>query len=300
MLSAEEKLRKISFVFNIPDLINLRINERYIQRYYDTNFFAYNLFHNNLGFVHMGVSKENDFKFDDLYNQARLVSGFLKGKDHVLELASGRGANSIFLAKKFPYSNFVATDFTKKHLSKAKKLSKNLNNLTIEFCDYHDLSKFYKKKFDLIFIIEALCHSHDKERVISEVKKILAKDGIFIIIDGFFKDSKKLDRNSKTLTTLIEKGMGVESFESYTKTINDLKKNNFQIIREIDWSKNIMPSLLRFEKSAQFFFSHRYLARLITKIFPTIFSYNIIAGYLMPNVVVEGIASYNAIVCRGA
>ena len=247
----------------------------------------------------MGISKDNIFKMDDLYNQARFVSTFLEPEDNVLELAGGRGANSLFLAKKFPKSNFIVTDFCKKHLNKAKELSKTTRNLKVEFCNYHDLSKF-KKKFDVIFVIEALCHSHDKEKVITEVKKSLNKNGIFIIIDGFFKNIKTLNQNKNTMNTLIERGMGVENFESYDKTIKILKKHSFKIMEEIDWSKNIMPSLLKFEKSAHFFFNHKYLARFITKLFPNIFLYNIISGYLMPNVIEEEIASYNAIVCKMA
>lgn len=300
MLSSEEKLRKIESVFRIGNIINLKISNDYIRRYYKTNFFAYNIFYNNLNFVHMGISKGNIFKTDDLYNPARFVSSFFKPENNVLELAGGRGANSLFLAKKFPKSNFVTTDFSKKHLNKAKKLSKTIRNLKVEYCDYHDLSKFYKKKFDVIFVIEALCYSYNQEKVFTEVKKILKKNGTFIIIDGFFKDQKALNPTNKTITALIEKGMGVENIKSYDQTIKILKKNNFKIIDEIDWSRNTMPTLLKFERLAQFFFNHKYLAMFIIKIFPNIFLYNIISGYLLPNVIEEEIASYNAIVCKRA
>ncbi len=39
--------------------------------------------------------------------------------------------------------------------------------------------------FDVVFVIEALCYSTQKKQVLKEVKRVLKKDGIFIVIDAF-------------------------------------------------------------------------------------------------------------------
>jgi len=132
------------------------------------------------------------------------------------------------------------------------------------------------------------------------VKRILKKGGYFIIIDGYTnKDRKKLTASEKLAIKLTEKGMAVEKFETYESFLRIIKKSKFKITNEVDWTQNIFPSLIKFEKDASNFFRLGYIAKIILKFIPKEFAYNIISGYLMHILFKKhDLFSYHATVCR--
>lgn len=123
----KQKLENISKVFKIKDVLNLEANNEYIQKYYNTNKIPYSLFHTKTDFVHMGISRDRIYKEDDLFEAARLVEKYIKNRkvNKVLELAAGRGANSFYLAKKFPKVDFFGIDISKGQLDYAFEKIKN-------------------------------------------------------------------------------------------------------------------------------------------------------------------------------
>src|SRR3989338_3611210 len=97
------KLNKIKKVFNIKKVNRIRVNKRYIRKYYKINKIPYSLFHTRSDLIYMGVSRDGIYKQEDLLEAARTVEKYLKkskGKT-VLELATGRGATSFYLSKRF-------------------------------------------------------------------------------------------------------------------------------------------------------------------------------------------------------
>lgn len=285
--SLDYKLKNIKSIFKIDKLINSSADIEKVKRYYKINQLAYTIFYNKLNLMHMGISHGTKLKKSDLYEQAKFISEFIKrmsekDKIKILELGSGKGGNSIYLSKKFPEINFVATDLTKENINLSKKTSRNLKNITFKCIDYHNLSKFSKNSFDIIFVIEALCHSNNKTKVFSEVKRILKKGGLFIIIDGYVNEGKKnLTDSEKLAMKLTEKGMAVEKFETYKNFLEIAQKSKLKIVDEINWTQNILPSLNKFEKDANRFFRLKHIAKIILKFVPKEFSYNAISGYLM-------------------
>src|SRR3989344_9592833 len=230
----DKKLNKIKSVFNIKDILKNDINRASIKNYYNTNKIPYSIFHTKTGFIHMGISKDGKYKEENLLEAARTVESYLKkSSKRVLELATGRGANSVYLAKKHPNINFYGIDISKGQLDYAFKKASKLNNLHPEFGDYHDLKKFDDASFDIVFVIEALCHSTKKEEVLNQVYRVLRKGGIFIIFDGY-QNKNNLSENEKIALKLTEIGMAVKKFESYNSFIGKVKKNKFKTILEED------------------------------------------------------------------
>jgi arsenite methyltransferase len=252
--SLEYKLNNIKKIFDTDDLINIPADLDHVKKYYKINQLAYTLFHNKLNFMHLGISYNQKYKKDDLYVQVKFISKYIKSlnkkyKKRILELGSGKGGNSIYLSKIFPETEFIATDLTKENIDFSRKKIKNLKNLSFDYADYHDLSKFPKNSFDIVFVIEALCYSNNKIKVFLEVKRILKKGGYFIIIDGYANDNKKkLTESEKLAMKLTEKGMAVEKSETYKNFLEIAKKSKLKIVHEIDWTQNILPSLIKFEK----------------------------------------------------
>lgn len=291
----DEKMRKIREVFDIEQILNLSIDQKYIQKYYRVNKLPYSLFHTRTGLIHMGISKGGKFKKEDLLGQARIVEEHIKKirAKHVLELASGRGAASIYLAKRFPEVHFVGIDISKDQLDFAFRQSKKIENFHPIFADYDNLRKFLSKNFDIVFVIEALCMSAQKKQTMKEVYRILKHPGYFIIFDGY--RGKRLNQLSKVenlALKLMEKGLAVTEFQPYDAFQDLVKRTEFSIDFEGDTSSLVFPTLLRFEKLAKIFFTNTVLARILLRFLPREFTYNAISGYLMPTLVKLGLASY--------
>lgn len=300
MNDMSSKLDQIRKVFDTEKITNLNPNNEYIQKYYLVNRFAYSLFQSKQGYIHMGISSGEKFKEEDLLESVKFVNKYisklLKGK--VLELAAGRGVNSLYLAKENPGIEFNAVDISDGQLKYAYKNAKAVQNLKVFKGDYHNLERFEDNSFDICFIVEALCYSTDKAKVLSEVSRILKPNGLFIIIDGYLnKEEEKLNEEELLANRLVEIGMAVSKFESYSSFINSAKKG-YVVEYEEDISKKVLPSMYRLERYARIFFKFPTLAKLLTHILPPIFTYNSISGYLMPSLIEDGIANYIITVLR--
>ena len=105
-----------------------------------------------------------------------------------LELASGLGTNSAFLARRNPNILFDAIDLTSKPLLCNKK---SPTHVSFRICDFHNLSTLLENFYDLVFVIESLCCSTDKPRVLKEVKKRLRPGALFIVVDGYKRERAK-------------------------------------------------------------------------------------------------------------
>lgn len=289
------KLEQIKQVFDPQELLSLRLDKNYIQKYYKANKLAYSLFHSYSDQVHMGISRDGVYKEKDLQEAARTIEKYITEPDalKVLELASGRGATSVYLAKKYPHSIFFGIELTLQQLIFAQKKAKNQPNYLPSLGDYHNLSRHPPASLDIVFVIEALCHSEDKTKVFSEVKRVLKKEGIFIIIDGYRqKSTHGVTSDEIRGMRLTEIGMAVTHFEVYPNVITKARKAGFHVLSSENASQFILPTLHRFERLAERFFKYPRLAKIITKILGKKVAYNAVSGLLMPSLIHEEVACY--------
>lgn len=242
----------------------------------------------------MGISENDLYNENDLFKQAEIIEKYFnESTENVLEIGCGKGRNLSYLADKYPNIKFFGIDLGSGQTDIAANKSKQIENLEIKFGDYHNLSHFNKIRFDVVFAIEALCHSNDKSKVADEVLKVLRQNGIFIVFDGYLGVKREnLDRTTKKACVLVEKGMMVDKFENYNVVKNKISKQGFVLDREIDFSMKILPTLYRFEGLANFAFNLGAFSRLLTKLLPSNFTNNAISGYLMPDLIKTGIAKY--------
>lgn len=263
-----------------------------IASYYKKNRIAYRLFNSHEGFVHMGISDDGSFSTNDFYKQARLVLEEINklGAKMVLELAPGKAATLKYLAKEKPDVQFYGLDLPNGQLTTGYSRS----NIELTYGDYHDLSHYSNSSMDIIYIVEALCHAHNKAKVIAEAFRVLKKDGRLIIIDGYFsKDISTLSEDQKTAVKLVARSMMVnDRNQEYRVLRNILETQGFKIIKTTDYSNNIMPSLYRLEHVANKYIKYPKLAKLITLFTGEIITANAAAGYLMPICVIDGLFEY--------
>src|SRR3989338_2696408 len=203
-----ERIEAIGRVLDIGDIVSLMPDKRYIQTYYRLNRLTYTLLHTRTGLIHMGLSRDGIYKEDDLLEMARIVEGYVSesGAKNILELATGRGANSLYLARRFSSATFYGIDISETQLSPAFKYAQRVKNYHPALGDYHDLKRFNDATFDVVFILEALCYSMRKETVLREVHRVLKDGGLFIVFDGYSnKEPHELTENELTIHSLIEK-----------------------------------------------------------------------------------------------
>ncbi len=290
----KSKLSSIENTLNINDLLSRDGNIKDVAKYYKLNKIAYSVFHNKKGFIHMGISTTNSFKEEDLLVQPNIIGKYIEETRaiEVLELAMGKGANSTYLAKKYPNTNFYGMDLENGQLD--INTFKDVHNLHVSYGDYHKLDTFPSEKFDIVFVIEALCHSNNKEIVAKEVYKILKNSGIFIVIDGYLnKKVEELTKDELLAKQLTEKGMMVSNFEYINNVKDKIKSVGFNLVEEKDYSQNIIPSLERFEKLAgNTIFKYKIIGKIVDRILPNEITFNAVSGYLMPTLIRNDIACY--------
>jgi ubiquinone/menaquinone biosynthesis C-methylase UbiE len=301
-IELEKRIKRIDKVFGVNSIISRKISPASIASYYNRNKLAYWLFHSRKGFVHMGISRNMKYHQNDLLEQPKTVAKYIKKlRTHkVLELATGKGASSIYLAKLFPKVQFYGIDLPQGQIDIAKKAAKKASNFFPEECDYHDLSRYSNGQFGIVFAIESLCHSVRKEKVFKEVRRVLQSRGIFIVIDGYLgRAEEQLTGNEQLAKKLMERGMMVEHFEYHKNVKEKIGQNRFKIVEEEDTTRFIIPTIKRFESLAsKTLFNYPNLGRLIVKLLPREFTANAISAYLMPVLIKLGIAKYTILVVQ--
>lgn len=292
--SLETKIENIKKVLDVEQIAALSADQSYVRKYYKANKIPYSLFHSATDRMHMGLSRDGIYKQSDLLGIAEILAKYISKIDakRVLELATGRGADSFYLATQFPSTSFFGIDISETQLSRAHAKAAQVSNYSPALGDYHDLSRFADATFDLIFVIEALCHSTMKEKVLREANRVLKNGGLLIVVDGYLnKEEDKLTESEKLACALVEKGMAVADFESYASFL-EKARIYFQLVHEEDFSRHVIPTMRRFERLGRKFFEHPRLAKIIAKILPQEITNNAATGYLMPTVMEIGLYSY--------
>ena len=287
----KDKIRYIKKTKDFSYLINEFEGNEKFKNYYNTNKIAYLLLHNLSGFLHMGLSDTNKFKKADLLKQVKLVESNIKSSDShsVLELGYGRGANLDYLGHRFPNNKFAGVDISTEPLRKYRRHE----NVKFIKGDFHNLGNLVDKKFDLIYAIETIYHSNNLSNLFAAIASTLNKNGVFIVIDAYYLINKsKLDKDQRLVCTLVEKGMSVNKFRSLEEFELLAQNAGMKLVTKSDYSKQILPSLYRFEKLAKIYFEHRTVSKLANIILPEMFLGNALAGYIMPDLVNLGTTGY--------
>jgi SAM-dependent methyltransferase len=276
-------------LFDVSQIIDERLEKPQVVHYFVANRGSQLLWSWD-GFFHYGISCDCRFKKDDLTGQARLIEKYIDniGATRVLELACGLGANSAFLARRNPNITFDAIDIVTKPLRRYSTLP----NLSFQFGDYDSLSQFPDNAFDLIFVIEALCHTRNKLHVLHEAKKKLRKCGILIVIDGYQGDrAQPLSSSEDLMWRLIEKSLSCDKIERVSDVEGYMRKE-FSVVERKDCSTYILPSIARFERLVRFYFKHLKIARTINIVMPLDVMKNTIHLLLLPLSVQRQIGCY--------
>ena len=274
------RLDRLGRFFDLERLARADCSGRGIQRYYRVSRHAYTRFHHRGNAIHMGLSDGDALCDDDFFAQAAFVEvQITPDTSNILELATGRGANALWLARRNPGVQFHGLDLTPAQLAYARRDAANLTNLTLSLGDFHDLQAFAPDSLDLVFVVEALCHSPDPGRVLNQVRRILRPGGRFVVIDGYRTDAP-LETSAETdqALRLLARGMAVPDFKHYDEFLKTAHESQMDVVEDQDRSAQIMPSLKRFEALADRFLTGRLKMRVLRAVLPRPLLGNVVSG----------------------
>jgi len=92
-----------------------------------------------------------------------------------LELGAGDGGQSITISKYC--DKLICTEKDENTGLGQSILQRQMANVTYEFCDAQDLSRFGGSVFDLVFSSNMLEHIPDVDRCLKECRRVLKDDG---------------------------------------------------------------------------------------------------------------------------
>jgi ubiquinone/menaquinone biosynthesis C-methylase UbiE len=294
--SLDQKLLQLAACFDLEQIRQLSPDSSTIQDYYRINQRWYSLFHTRTDLIYIGISRDGVLREPhDLLEAARTVEQYITPQTtEILELATGRGATSAYLAASYPHLELSGLDLSPGQLEFAYKRAHRYHNYHPSQGDYHDLSRYPDNKFDLVFEIEALCYSQKKAQVFTEVNRVLKPGGVFILLDGYTaKPRSELNSQQLLALEITEKSMVVPFFEAYSDVIRQAQQSGLTLIHDEDVSKFTLPTLRKLEGKAAFFLNRPWLSHFLIAITSPLFSANAIAAYLLPNLIEDNIASYH-------
>jgi ubiquinone/menaquinone biosynthesis C-methylase UbiE len=115
----------------------------------------------------------------------------------VLEAGCGVGAQTKIIATKNPDTKFISVDISKDSIKEAKRTinSLGIHNVELKQADIFHLP-FSDETFDSVMICFVLEHLHNPLLALNELKRVLKKGGIMMVIEGdhgstfFYPDSE--------------------------------------------------------------------------------------------------------------
>jgi arsenite methyltransferase len=279
-----DALHTVSRRFDINSLLSEGIDRNSIAHYYHASDLAYRYFHSRQGAIHMALNYDGRFDPDGFLGQARLVEECIPkgGRARILELAAGRGFNSLYLAHRHPDAEIYGFDLAESHIRFANRKAQNLPNVNYSVADFENLP-FVDGVFDVVFVVESICHAQDMQRALQESYRVLRPGGKLIVFDAFRADDvETLPNDLQLAARLTEVSMAVGQEWTKDDWVQLANSVGFTVTAQSDLTEVIRPNLLRLQNLAKHFFRRDARAKFISWLLPKSLVQNAIAGLLMP------------------
>ena len=234
--------------------------------------------------VKHGIHKTWRDKWSDYKsNRMKDLKGYVRDAKNVLELGCGKGFNSCFLAQQYPAVQFTGIDLTPLHIKIASRKGHKFSNLSFQQGNFNHLN-FLDQSFDIVFAFECLCYASPMEIALAEIFRVLRPGGQLIIFDGYRQIKlEKLPKLVQTAIQLTEMSMAVSHGFVEVDNWNTMAQSiGFRVKTIEDISLEVLPTLLKFQKSSMKVFDPSWKVKILVSLLPKYLIRNSIAGLLMP------------------
>lgn len=291
-----KKIAELEDFIGLPNNCDNTYDTSKIINYYrKTKYLLYRVFNSRKGYMHIGISEDGEYNKKCLEYQANYVARHyldtVHGSQTILELGSGQGANLLLLADRYPEKNFIGVDLN-------PSIRRNRKNVSLYSEDYHKLSVIPDASVDVVYAVETLCYSVNKEQVFNQVNRVLKKDGVFIIFDGYSTEERSDEENVyEQSMSLIEYGFGMEQFEFISSYHSKLEAEGFSFTSR-DLKSEVMPHMANAEARVRKYMKYFVFFKPLFALLPRVVLDNLYPVYLMSSVVRHGKVSYLLTVAR--
>ncbi len=160
-------------------------------------------------------------------NQAPWFTNYINSKDTILDIGCGNGQTAIKTAK---YAKkVIGIDIDKSLLDIAQKSARRfrISNVQFKLANLEKKLRFNMNTFDEIIFLDVLEHLHNRDQILTEIRRLLRPGGLLFL--GV--------PNSQTSWKKLQRRFGVNSFSdpdhkvefSEVQVRNLLKKHGFKI-----------------------------------------------------------------------
>jgi SAM-dependent methyltransferase len=222
------------------------------------------------GSIHTSLSADGRYHRDGCYLQPRMIDNIIRDTQaqRVLELCSGNGFNTIYLAKNNPQVRFEAIDLMPGHIKQSRQKSSSLANIrwqvgNVEQLDYPD------QAFDLVYVIESLVHVPNPSKALSEAYRVLKPGGRMINFDCYLKhDLAELEPKQRTALRIDQNCvalLGLMQVKAFAAAAQDA---GFKISILEELSDYALPDLRRLNRLVGLVFAIPRLTKVIVRSLP--------------------------------
>ncbi len=153
----------------------------------------------------------------------------------------------------------------------------------------------------MVFSIEALSHSLQMPQAVKEAARVLHKGGLLVLFDGYHPSPiPNMSKDHQIAAKLIALAFAMNTFPTYPSFTQLLAQEGFRIQQKVDYSRSMLPNLLRFQDGGKKLFRYPKLTKAIIKshLVPESLIKHSIAGLLAPYLMEEGLLAYYKLVCQ--
>lgn len=165
----------------------------------------------------------------------------VKDGQRILDAGCGTGTLVFEIADLYPNTKVYGIDLLEEHLEIADQYKSNFHNVSFSRQDYLNLA-FGNSSFDRVFFCESLVYAQDKEKLLSEVHRVLQNRGKVIIADIFMLNDNLTEKEKLDLSNFNEE-VGIPSFENLHLFIQKLQQLGFQNIALQDLTGNLSSTI---------------------------------------------------------
>jgi len=219
--------------------------------------------------IHYGYyDKDHKTRDEELANMNYVVArtGKITPNDKVLDIGCGVGGTAIAIAKRYGVS-VVGLNINEMQVERARKDARD-NNLDdfVEFVvgDMTNM-EFPDESFDVVMGIESTVHVDNKKKMLSEIYRVLKKDGRFIDATFFLTKNMYRIHEKKQLDRMINGWIMTLVREDEYKTL--LENAGFHSVNCENVSRNVIYSARNLFVSTVLNLGFAEFARLIGIIF---------------------------------
>lgn len=191
--------------------------------------------------IHLGVPCGDDCPHPEAMEHTNeIMAGELDlaPETRVLDLGCGYGSSARYLASRFG-CRVTGTNISEKELEVARQRASEAelgHLLSFEYGDFHDLP-YPDGSTDVVWSQEAFLHGADKNRILSECRRVLVPGGTLIFTDILVRhDTPEADR-ARIYDRL--KCPDMWDLDDYRAALEQLR---FDIRRASDWSRYVARS----------------------------------------------------------